>query len=136
MARSNMPRSIVCAIARKNDSQGTSARKERRAGWATQDASSGIACNATIIDHIVEDTTTMVTTIATVAIMTAVDANLDERSAIATIKKKQSRGNRRAQEAPRGQQSSSDNVKENVGALQRASTRQKEWLQRPRAAPT
>ncbi len=75
MARLNVPRSIVCAIVQKNDLRATSARSARRAGQATQDAISGIVHNATIIDHIVNDTTTMVTMIETIAIMAAVDAD-------------------------------------------------------------
>jgi hypothetical protein len=56
MARSNVPRSIICAIARKNDSRATSARSARRAGRATRDASSGIARDTTIIKSIVSST--------------------------------------------------------------------------------
>jgi hypothetical protein len=79
--------------------------------------------DTTIIDCIVDDTTTTVTTIAMVAIVTAVDADSDEQNANATIKKKkQSRGDRRAREAPRGRRSSSNNVKEDMGATRRAST--------------
>ncbi len=79
---------IICAIVQINDLQVTSARSARRAGWATQDASSRIAHNAMIIDRIVNDTTTTVMTIATIAIVTAVDADSDERNANAIIKKK------------------------------------------------
>jgi hypothetical protein len=74
--------------------------------------------------------------IATVAIMTAVDADSDEWNANATIKKKRSRGDGRAREALQGQQSSSDDVEENVGATRRALMQQKEWSRRPRVAPT
>jgi hypothetical protein len=97
MACLNVPRSIVCAIAQKNDSRPTSARSSRHAGWATQDGSSGIARDATIIDRIVNDTMTMVTTITTIAIMAAVDADSDKQNANATIKKKHAdeRGKRR-----------------------------------------
>ncbi len=64
----------------------TSARSERRAGWATQDASSRIVRDATIIDCIVNDTRTTLTKIATITIVAAVDADSDERNANATIK--------------------------------------------------
>jgi hypothetical protein len=116
MARSNVPRSIVCAIAQKNDSQATSARSARCAGRATRDASSGIMRDVTIIDCIVNNTMMMVTTIATIPIVTAVDADSDKRNANATIKKKRLHGDRRAPEAPQGQRLLSDNAEENVGA--------------------
>jgi hypothetical protein len=111
----NVPRSIVCAIARKIDSRATSARSARRAGRATRDASSGIARDATIIDCIVDDTTTTVTTIAIVA---AVDADSDKRNENATIKKKSDRV------------ATDERGKRREGNDRRATTSKKTWARR------
>jgi hypothetical protein len=42
-------------------------------------------------------------------------------------KQKELRGNGQAREALRGQQSSSNDVEENMGAMRRALTQQKQW---------
>ncbi len=67
MARLNVPRSIDCAIAQKNNSRATSATNARRAGRDTHTASSGSADDATTIGCIVNATTAMIATIAIMA---------------------------------------------------------------------